>query len=111
MARRPSPHEIAPGARLPSLILNDGTAVLDLLGEGFALLRMPDVDSSALERAASTRGVPLDVVDIRDEKVRVLFERELILTRPDGHVAWRGAAPPSNALALIDQVRGAEPPT
>jgi hypothetical protein len=31
----------------------------------------------------------------------------LVLSRPDQHVAWRGDAPPSDPLALIDWVRGA----
>jgi hypothetical protein len=29
------------------------------------------------------------------------------LSRPDQHVAWRGDRLPSDALALIDRVRGA----
>ncbi|MEM7413455.1 MAG: FAD-dependent monooxygenase [Myxococcota bacterium] len=96
-----------PGARLPSLILSDGRAVLDLLGKGFTLLRMADVDTAPLERAAGERGVPLSIVDLRDEKARTLYERALILVRPDGHVAWRGDAAPNDALAMIDRVRGA----
>ena len=35
-----------------------------------------------------------------------LYERRLVLVRPDGHVAWRGDEVPSDALALIDTVRG-----
>jgi len=29
------------------------------------------------------------------------------LSRPDQHVAWRGATLPADSLALIDRVRGA----
>ena len=36
-----------------------------------------------------------------------LYERRLVLVRPDGHVAWRSDRPPADALALIDRVRGA----
>jgi len=58
-------------------------------------------------RAAAERGVPLRVVDIRDAKARALYARDLVLVRPDQHVAWRGNAVPDDALAVIDRVRGA----
>ncbi len=35
-----------------------------------------------------------------------LYERRMVLVRPDGHVAWRGDVLPANADALIDRVRG-----
>jgi hypothetical protein len=31
----------------------------------------------------------------------------LVLSRPDQHVAWRGDLLPSDALSLIDRIRGA----
>jgi hypothetical protein len=65
-------------------------------------------DPRALSEAAARRGVPLDVVAIEQPDIGALYERKLVLVRPDGHVAWRGDAPPSDALALIDRVRGAE---
>jgi 2-polyprenyl-6-methoxyphenol hydroxylase-like FAD-dependent oxidoreductase len=96
-----------PGVRAPSVFLEDGTALFDRLGRGFTLLRFSDVEVSAFERAAEERGVPFDVVDVRDEKARRLYERELVLLRPDQHVAWRGDAAPEDALAVVDHVRGA----
>ena len=36
-----------------------------------------------------------------------VYDRALILSRPDRHVAWRGDTLPSDPLALIDRVRGA----
>ena len=98
-----------PGARLPSLFLEDGSAVFDRLGKGFTLLRLAEVDASSLESAAAARGLPLESVEIRDAKARALYERDLLLVRPDGHVAWRGDAAPADALAVIDRVRGARP--
>ena len=41
-----------------------------------------------------------------DPKVRSLYERSLVLVRPDGHVAWRSDAIPSEPLALVDRVTG-----
>ena len=32
---------------------------------------------------------------------------DLVLSRPDQHVAWRGNAAPAEPLSLIDHVRGA----
>jgi hypothetical protein len=57
--------------------------------------------------AAEARGVPLRIVDIVDPSIAALYERKLVLVRPDGHVAWRADACPVDAAALIDQVRGA----
>ena len=37
-----------------------------------------------------------------------LYARDLVLVRPDGHVAWRGDAGPDDALAVVDRVRGGE---
>ncbi|WP_369142846.1 hypothetical protein [Streptomyces sp. R44] len=33
--------------------------------------------------------------------------RPFVLVRPDGHVAWRGTAPPTDPGRLADLVRGA----
>lgn len=81
-----------PGARLPHLWLSPETAVLDRLGPGFTLLKIgaDPVDTAALEREFRDRNVPLDVVTISDPNVSRLYERPLLLVRPDGHVAWRG---------------------
>jgi hypothetical protein len=34
------------------------------------------------------------------------IDRKLVLVRPDQHVAWRGDAVPTDALSLIDLMRG-----
>ena len=96
-----------PGVRLPSLFLDDGSAILDRLGKGFTLLRFADVDADNLVEAAATRGVPLEVVDIRDAKAVRIYQRSLVLVRPDQHVAWRGDRVPDAPLEIIDRVRGA----
>jgi hypothetical protein len=35
-----------------------------------------------------------------------VYERPLVLVRPDGHVAWRGDSLPHDPAKVIDQVRG-----
>jgi hypothetical protein len=37
------------------------------------------------------------------------YERQLVLVRPDGHVAWRSDLLPDDAAALAELVRGAAP--
>jgi|SRR5579883_744514 2-polyprenyl-6-methoxyphenol hydroxylase-like FAD-dependent oxidoreductase len=98
-----------PGARAPHAWLVDGRSTLDLFGEGFVLLRLckqpPDVDR--LLQAARVRGVPLREVAIAEPEVAALYERKLVLVRPDGHVAWRGDMLPSDPAAIIERMRGA----
>jgi len=77
----------APGARLPSVFLADGSALYDKLGPWFTLLRFGDADPSPLIDAAP---VPLTTVIVEDEAVAPLYEARLVLVRPDTHVAWRG---------------------
>ena len=61
----------------------------------------------ALEHAAQACGMPLTVVDVHYPETHDLYERRLVLVRPDGHVAWRADEPPQDATAVVDRVRGA----
>ena len=98
-----------PGTRAPHAWLGQGRSTLDLFGKGFVLLRLgphpPPL--GGLVDAAVKRRMPLRVVDLFDRKIAALYEAELALVRPDGHVAWRGERVPDDAMALIDRVRGA----
>ena len=101
-----------PGSRAPHLWLRRGVSILDLFGRNHVLLRFGTdaPDCEALRRAALTRGVPLDVHTIDNDEAGRLYERKLVLVRPDGYVAWRGDAMPAQPLALIDRIRGASAP-
>jgi 2-polyprenyl-6-methoxyphenol hydroxylase-like FAD-dependent oxidoreductase len=81
-----------PGGRLPSLYLEDGSAVYQLLGRWFTLLAFGDVDTGPAEQIAQARGIPLTVVRIDDPHARTIYAADLLLVRPDQHVAWRGSA-------------------
>lgn len=97
-----------PGSRAPHAWLADGRSIIDLYGCGFTLLRFPGAPTSEpIERAAKTRGVPLTTIDVSQPDAARLYERRLVLVRPDGHVAWRADAPPADPAAMIDTVRGA----
>lgn len=98
-----------PGSRAPHAWLADGRSTLDLFGRGFTLLRLGEQppETSSIAAAFARRRVPLSVEPIREPHVRSLYERRLVLVRPDGHVAWRSDDPPDDPLALADRVRGA----
>ena len=98
-----------PGGRPPNIFLEDGRALFDLFGREFTLLKFSDTDTSALEEAARTAGMPLTRIDLKDAHARRLYERQLVLIRPDQHVAWRGdEAPEADAAKdIVDRVRGA----
>jgi 2-polyprenyl-6-methoxyphenol hydroxylase-like FAD-dependent oxidoreductase len=97
-----------PGCRTPHLRCDDGRSLYDLMGPEFTLLRFDrSVGVASLQIAAQHRGVPLAVVDVEAAAARGLYAHGLVLSRPDQHVAWRGNAVPSDAVALIDKVRGA----
>jgi hypothetical protein len=88
-----------PGARLPHIWLAGRTALHDRLGPGYTLLRLggTQVDTSDLERALRATGAPLDVLDIEDDTAREIYGYDLLLVRPDLHVAWRGNQPREDA--------------
>jgi hypothetical protein len=77
----------APGARLPSTFLSDGSALYDRLGPWFTLLHFGNADPSEL---IDTAPAPLDVVYLDEPALGPIYEARLILVRPDTHVAWRG---------------------
>lgn len=96
-----------PGHRLPHLFVDDAP-VFNKLGMGFTLLCMTDgLDVSGFEKAAAERAVPLSVVQLRCDNARKIYERDLILVRPDQHVCWRNNEPPWDAGVILDRVRGA----
>jgi len=100
-----------PGCLAPHAWLAGGASLYDRLGTGYTLLLL---DASAatfaarLAQAAQAAGMPLTVLDLRDEGLVALYEAPLALVRPDQYVAWRGES--GDAAALIDTVRGQPTP-
>ena len=94
-----------PGCRTPHVWMEDGRSLYDALGLDFTLLRFDrSIDVAGLVEAAALRGVPLAVLDLA---AQAPYRQKLVLSRPDQHVAWRGDLLPSDALSLIDRIRGA----
>lgn len=97
-----------PGHRAAHLWLDPETSVLDLFGPDFTLLRLdPEADVGPLIAAAARVGLPLKQVDVFDPKAAAVYERKLVLVRPDMMVAWRGDETPEDPQRIVDLVRGA----
>jgi len=99
-----------PGARLPHAWLSDGGAMQDRIGNDltYTLLRLgrSSADVSGLVQAFAAVGAPLRVLDVPDEEPRAIYGRDLLLIRPDLHVAWRGNGLPDDPRALAAMVTG-----
>ena len=95
-----------PGCRAPHAWLPDGRSTLDLFGRGFTLLQLASPENP-FAGAAEKNGVPLKSILLEDPELARLYERKLVLVRPDGHVAWRGDRAPSDPAAVLDRARGA----
>jgi 2-polyprenyl-6-methoxyphenol hydroxylase-like FAD-dependent oxidoreductase len=101
------PHA-TPGARAPHLWVGEGKSIFDRFGRDLTLLRLGGAnrDASGLEAAARSRGASLDVVDVSLPEARDLYGRDLVLVRPDQHIAWRGNSPPADPRSVIDRALG-----
>jgi 2-polyprenyl-6-methoxyphenol hydroxylase-like FAD-dependent oxidoreductase len=97
-----------PGSRAPHAWLAPGRSTLDAFGPGFTLMRLgaDAPDPEAIEQAFAARRVPLAILSVADPAIGALYQRRLVLVRPDGHVAWRADALPADPGALVERVRG-----
>jgi FAD binding domain-containing protein/aromatic ring hydroxylase-like protein len=97
-----------PGARLPHVWLDDGSALQDRIGSGYTLLRLggTQADTAPLEQAFGDLGAPLEVLRIADAAPRDIYGFDLLLLRPDMHVVWRGQKLPDDPVALAAMATG-----
>jgi hypothetical protein len=91
-----------PGARLPHVWLSDGAALHDRLDAGYTLLRLggTQADTSSLGRTFEEMRAPLEVLEVASQRVREIYEYDLVLVRPDLHVVWRGNKLPQDSAKL-----------
>jgi 2-polyprenyl-6-methoxyphenol hydroxylase-like FAD-dependent oxidoreductase len=96
------------GHHLAPQPLSSGRNVFEELGTGFTLLAFDAGDDAvqAFAAAASAAAVPLTVVRDSFAGGREVYERRLILVRPDEYVAWTGDAAPPDVPALLARVTG-----
>ncbi|KAK1725890.1 FAD-binding domain-containing protein [Colletotrichum acutatum] len=100
-----------PGGRPPHLFLSDGTPIFDKFGKHWSLLCFTEtnVGQDYIVQAASDLGLSLSLINLSEEaQARALYERNLLLIRPDQHVAWRARAVESPAIvdAVLRTVSG-----
>ena len=96
-----------PGCRSPHLWLDETRSIFDEFGPDFTLLRLNrDAETRGIAEAARAAGVPLRVVQIDNEEARDLYAANLVLIRPDQHVAWRSDRPPADPTARLRSAAG-----
>jgi hypothetical protein len=85
----------------------DGTQLFDRFGHGFTLVDLSGSGLGApLVKAAALRSVPMTHLCLDDEAVRACWERDLVLVRPDHHVAWRDDLLLDDPDAVVTHVTG-----
>ncbi len=97
-----------PGHRAPHAWVEPGLSTLDLFGHGFTLLDFSkgEVDTAPAQTVATRSCTPMKVVTIHKPEIAALYERRLVLVRPDGQVAWRGDELPADMQGLLTNVTG-----
>jgi 2-polyprenyl-6-methoxyphenol hydroxylase-like FAD-dependent oxidoreductase len=96
-----------PGCRVPHIWLNDGLSLYDALGPDYTLLRFDTaIDVSDLMSEAARARVPIKLLDVTSGEGAGVYDRSLVLARPDQHVAWRGNRAPENPQGLVELISG-----
>ncbi|MBO0717018.1 MAG: FAD-dependent monooxygenase [Rhizobiales bacterium] len=97
-----------PGARLPHVWLADGTPMQDRIPDGYTILKLGSskADPRGLQSALRDRGAPVTVIEVSDAGAREIYERDLVLLRPDLHVVWRGNAAPEDPELIAATATG-----
>lgn len=96
------------GCRAPHVWLEDGRSSLDLFGRGYVLMatRSSLEDTERLALSAKEKGVPLTIYPMDSPQLVEAYQKQFVLVRPDGHVAWRGDTIPHDTHSIIAQVSG-----
>jgi hypothetical protein len=97
-----------PGSRAPSVLLGDGAALYSKLApNAFTIVDFTaEGDGRAFVDSGTTQQVPVHHLHLRDRTARELWQRDLVLVRPDHFVAWRGNTLPDSPASVIRTVTG-----
>jgi hypothetical protein len=98
---------VRPGHRAPNTILAQDKTLFDSFGPGFILVdACGHPDAKLLIDEAGIAGMPLHHLVVEDLRCRQLYEQQLVLVRPDLHIAWSGTTV-TDPVAVISRARGA----
>jgi 2-polyprenyl-6-methoxyphenol hydroxylase-like FAD-dependent oxidoreductase len=103
---------VRPGHRAPNIVLREQETLFDRFGPWFTLVDALDDNSqsSRLLNAAGRIGLPIRHLTLTDPALIALYQRRVVLIRPDLHIAWSGTDA-SDAEAILARVRGMHPAT
>ncbi|KAF2092455.1 hypothetical protein NA57DRAFT_62462 [Rhizodiscina lignyota] len=96
------------GYRLPNTWMSDGRSIQDVIGDEYALVghknNPPGLD--LLEKEFRRIGALLRVVQPDTAEAVAVYGNDLILLRPDLHIAWKAADLPGDPALLVAIVTG-----
>jgi 2-polyprenyl-6-methoxyphenol hydroxylase-like FAD-dependent oxidoreductase len=98
-----------PGARLPHLWLEDGSALQDRLGRCFTLVHDADadLDPDHVAAAFAAAGAPFAALELSPGTLGARFDgHPALLVRPDLHIVWRGFEQPADPDRLAATAAG-----
>jgi 2-polyprenyl-6-methoxyphenol hydroxylase-like FAD-dependent oxidoreductase len=97
-----------PGSRLPHVWLDREVSTLDSVKGKFTLFALGNnsMEANSFVAAANKRGVPFDIVHLNSSEIRDQYGYDLILVRPDQHIAWRGNQLLESADSLLGKITG-----
>jgi 2-polyprenyl-6-methoxyphenol hydroxylase-like FAD-dependent oxidoreductase len=94
-----------PGCRAPHLWIDKKRTIFDEFGNDFTLLQLnPKKNIKPIIDQARLMGIPLKLLQIEDKEVRNLYQADLLLIRPDHHIAWRSNNLPKSPVSLLCKI-------
>ena len=99
---------VRPGHRAPNIVVSEDETLFDRFGPGFTLVDAIGgaSDAKRLLDEADLVGLPIRHLPLDDARLRQLYRHQLVLVRPDLHIAWSGTSV-SDPADVIARVRGA----